>query len=115
VLLNHWSLNKMNLKICTLQNSIEIWKHTAENTIDLVTNATLAPVMYVRCQTFSAEKAVLSPYGVNHTRSINSVELYLGLWVCWTQQKATVTLQQNNIYQLQQYTKNKYLLMQDIL
>lgn len=69
----------------TLHESIKIWKHTAENTTDLVTKATLAAVMYV-AEHLLHKKAVLLPwacqvflksYGMNYSGSVNSVELYL--------------------------------------
>ena len=70
-----------------LHDSIEIWKHTAENTTELVTKATLAAVMYV-AKHLLQKKAVLLPwacriflqvYNINYTGSVNSVELCLEL------------------------------------
>ena len=69
----------------TLHDSIEIWNHTAENTTDLVTKATLGAVAYV-AKYLLQKKAILLPwachvflkvYGINYTGSVNSVELTL--------------------------------------
>ena len=79
--------SKQNGSDDTLHDSVEIWKHTAEKTTDLVTKATLAAVMYV-AKHLLQKKAILLPwvcqvflraYGMNYTGSVNSVELSLEL------------------------------------